>query len=262
MYTTPRRNAKPRGYGTPRSAYRTPKSYRGKRKMRSSYGGSRSLGRLIGAGRNYARHTFVRSSYHTNYITCHGAAGTTLWDFSLAFALSQITANSSVSGTVTSTVPFNNISDLTALFEEFRIRKVKVTLIPNWDTHAPTAGATGTMINDPANMVPSIYYVVDHDDNATVPMLSLMQMQGVKMHFDRKPLQYTFTPKPMLLAATSSSLAVGARPGSSSTWLDIDNNTTPYNALKFTIRTGDLGGLNALNWDLKVDYVIECKGVR
>lgn len=260
MYSTPRRNAKPRGFKSPRSAYRTPKSY-SRRRLRS-YGGSRSLGRLIGAGRNYARHTFVRSTYHTNYIQCQGSPGTTLWDFSLSFALSQITANSSVGGTVNASVPFNNITDLQSLFEEYRIRKVKVTLIPNWDTHAPVPGVTGTMVDNPSTMVPSIYYVADFDDNATVPMLRLMEMQGVKMHFDRKPLSYTFSPKPMMLAASNASLAVTSRPGSPMTWLDIDSTTTPYQAFKFTIRTGDLLGTETLNYDLKVDYVLECKGIR
>lgn len=233
-----------------------------KRVKRSYRKPGMGLGRLIGAGRNYARHTFVRSSFHNNFITLTNTASptATLWDFSLAFCLRQIEANSSIGSTVAAVTPFNNITDLTNLFEEYRIKRVRVTLIPHFDNHSPTDITLTT--SDPATMTPQIYYVADADDNATVPMQNLMQMQGVKMHFARAPLSYSWSPKPVLIAAGNSSLAVTNRPGPASTWLDIDSNTTPYNALKFTIRTGQLQLNQDINFDMKVDYVIECKGIR
>lgn len=252
-YTTPRRNAKPRGSRTPRSAYKR-RSYTPVRRIRTS--------KRLALGRNYGRHTFVRSMYQENFVLCAGGTTNTIWDFGLGFCLSNIESQVSVPGTIPTgpNTAFNNITDIVNLFEEYRIKKVRVTLIPHWNV---SDTVNQTALND-AQLIPQIFYVFDQDDITPVAMQQLMQMQGVKMAMLDKPITMSFAPKPQQLAAggVGGGAAIVQRAGNNNLWLDCDAVNTPYYGLKFNIRTGAAPtGIN-FAWDVKIDYVIECKGIR
>lgn len=256
-YTTPRRNAKQRfGARTPRSAYKA-RGYK-YRTMRA-YG----TGKRLGVGRNFARHSFVRSTYQQNFITLTGGTSNTIWDFALGFCASNIVSQTSVPGTIPTgpNTPTNSIADFQNLFEEYRITNVKVTLIPHFD-NSDLLNAN-ISANDP-QMIPQIYYVYDSDDVAPIPMPQLMQMQGVKMHFDRSPLVMNFKPKPQQLMAggVGGGTAIAERPASNKLWLDMDAVNTPYYGIKFNIRTGDFPSGITMAWDVKVDYSFQCRGIR
>lgn len=217
----------------------------------------------LGFGRNYARHSFVRSTYQQNFVTLPGGTTNTIWDFALGFCASNIESNVSVGGTIPTgpNTPTTSILDFQTLFEEYRISNVKVTLIPHFNV-SDTLNANASA-NDP-QMIPQIYYVYDCDDISVAPMPTMMQMQGVKMHFDTKPLTFSFKPKPQMLAAggVGGGAAVVQRPGSNKAWLDMDAVNTPYYGMKFNIRTGDIPVGITYAWDIKVDYTFQCRGIR
>lgn len=218
------------------------------------------ISKRLALGRNYARHSFVRSMYQENFITLAGGTTNTIWDFALGFCLSNIQANVSVLGTAAPTTPFNNVSDFVNLFEEYRIKKVKVTLIPHFNVSDFVNQNTG---NDP-QLIPQIFYIYDSDDIVPLPQQQLMQMQGVKMAMFNKPLVCEFQPKPQMLAAggVGGGAAIVERPGNANMWLDMEGQNTPYYGLKFNIRTGAAPAGITYAYDIKVDYTIECKGIR
>lgn len=252
------RKSKPQGWLTVRPAYKSRA-----RSARRRYPRRTGISKRLGMSRNFATHRFVRSTYQANFIQLAGGTTNTIWDFGLGFCASNIESQVSVLGTIPTgpNTPTNPITDFVNLFEEYRITNVKITLIPHFDNS--DLNHAGVSPDDP-QLLPQIYYLVDYDDIVPLPMPALMQMQGVKMHFDNKPLVINCKPKPQQLMSggVGGGAAIVERPASNKLWLDMDAVNTPYYGIKLNIRTGNLPSGITMAWDAKFDYTFECRGIR
>lgn len=160
-------------------------------------------------------------------------AGTYANGFSLSFALGQS----------------QNYTDFTALFDRYKLTGAKVTFL--YQISEATAGG--------AQVLPTINYGVDYDDNAPPTSLDVMkQKQNTKRRILTANRPYSIFVKPRHLntvldagGATSNVLS------STSGWLNCENPNVPHQGLKFWIQDLYSGGSTTTTIQSKLDISIQ-----
>lgn len=181
---------------------------------------------------NQAIHYFKRS----DYISGFAVASSTADQFgALVFSIAQL----------------HDVSDFTNLFDQYQIRKVRVSIIPRANSSdAGTGTTTGQSMG--------VFSCIDYDDNTALTSLDeIMDYQNVKM--TRSTQQHVRTFVPRLRNAVVGSLGVIAYGNNRNTWIDTNATTVPYFGMKTCFQQLPNG---TQIYDLKVDYWLAFRNVR
>lgn len=137
--------------------------------------------------------------------------------------------------------------EFTALFDEYKINAVKVTIFPRGNSAENTTG-NGSRV----------FSIVDYDDSTAPSGLNeLLQYPGVKSTALTQPhVRYIKTPK--VASAVYQSALVTAY-GARSMWLDCASSTIPHYGVKFWCNGTNSG---TVILDLQIDYFVSFRGVR
>nr|WPR18745.1 MAG: capsid protein [Owegonang virus 22] len=148
------------------------------------------------------------------------------------------------------------VSDFTALYDQYQIKAVKVTLMPKYDT-ATQVVSSGTVPNS-AHAMNRVISCIDYDDNTALTSIGdALQYQNHKMTKGiRDHSRYL---KPRCLLEAYGGIGLTHYMPRKNQWIDVANITTPHYGLKWIITQSP--GI-ALSYDMKVDYYIACKNVR
>jgi len=156
-----------------------------------------------------------------------------------------------------------NVSEFVNLFDNYRVRGVKITIkmVSNPDAQSIVGSATTNVY---ANYFPTLWWTTDEDD---VNLVTLVQMReyAKARHRVLKPNQeISIFVRPKPLQAMFKGLTTGYALGKASQWLDLANADIPLYGVKLVI---DYEGMttSALNpWYFKFNtkYYFETKTVR
>jgi len=138
----------------------------------------------------------------------------------------------------------SNAAAFVALFDQYRIRAIRLTFLPR------TNVVSGTAYNPP------LYTVIDYDDTATLGTRSAMtQRDCCTVTQVYESLQRTFTPHIAVAAysGTFTSYANEVAP-----WLDCGSPSIQHYGLKWFI---DSCATPAPLWDVEIEYWIEFRNV-
>ena len=167
-----------------------------------------------------------------------------------------------------------NVSEFVSLYDQYRINKIKYTVIPNWsglDGGSIPVGNAGGGANFywPLGQ-PNIHSVIDHDDaNVLTNVTDLMQYSTYRRTVGSRQHSRYFTP------CVNTQLYASATTGGSTPagikykeWIDLTARDVPHFGLKFLMDPGPIadngtqfGSTNAF-CRVYVTYYFECRGVR
>lgn len=143
-----------------------------------------------------------------------------------------------------------NYNEFVNLFDQFRIRKIKLTITPTFNSND---------MNTRNESIKTIRYVIDAND-ASVPTTEneLLEYQNSKMFMTNKQQKISFVPAVQMMSYKTA--VTTAYCPKKDQWLNTTDATTPHYAIKFffpaisvTVNT---------TWVIYADYYIECKNVK
>lgn len=143
-----------------------------------------------------------------------------------------------------------NISQLTSVFDQYRIRGIKFTLIPQFNTNQLSVSTA---------KAPDMYLVRDYDDNAQPTDLNLLRnYESCKMVSPLKGITMAFRPNIALAAYGAGAFSSYANQKSG--WIDCGNTAVAHYGVKCGIAPALTGFIPS--YTLKVWYMLEFKSVR
>lgn len=147
-----------------------------------------------------------------------------------------------------------NVSEFTALYDQYRINKIKVVFVP---------ALSGMDANAPSTQyyMPNLHSVVDYDD-ATAPtsMAQLFQYPRLKRTRGLRDHKQYFSPAVSVEVYQSGiSTSYSAK---WKQWLDLASTSVPHYGVKYGIDPGNPAGGNQWAWRPYVTFYFSCKGVR
>lgn len=202
------------------------------RRRRAFRRGARRFPRMLRAIRPLGRqYYFTRSCTAPALQT--SSAGTTY--YAMYFQLNQLP----------------NYTEFTNLFDEYMIRKVRVTFV---NTACSTiTGADQVAGRNP----PTLYYVIDYDDASAPPNVdAMLQYPGVRYVnslFRRK--SFVLRPKAQAVVY-SAGTATGSR---TNMWIDCSTPEVPHYGMKFALTAAPNG---LIYYTVFVRYQLVFRGVR
>jgi len=183
----------------------------------------------------------------------------------------------SVNGTFLAKNFSHNFADLIeytefgALFETYRIEKVKITfqLITNPDAiqnlNPGQQSVNGGLIQA-ANWFPKLWYCVDKDGGTTETLNTMRERQGVRCKVLRPNAMFSISYRPMCRVRTYQVTGGTESSGYSpkSVKIDMADVNVPHYGLNTIVDTMDEDPLNACPFKIRVDTRItfSCYGVR
>lgn len=155
-------------------------------------------------------------------------------DFQINFAASVSNVNIGGVGIYGPNTP--NASELSALFDQYRIVGVTVRIDWSYNSYPVSSGQS---------VAPILYYVADYDDSGGAIVTDLLQYPGVQTHSFMEngynPLICHIKPKPLRdIASTGLLTAYG--PMTTAPWIRTSDMTTPHYGLKFCASQFSIGG--------------------
>lgn len=155
-----------------------------------------------------------------------------------------------------SNVPNN--SEFTALYDQYRINGVKVTVIPRGNTAEITASSGASTVYQGQST--GVFSVIDYDD--TTPLANIneaCQYQNMKM--TRATQQHTryLVPRFNLQGITNQGTGATGSMMNTRGWIDCTQINVPHFGLKWAFQQN----VNYnLSYDVKIDYYLAFKNVR
>lgn len=207
----------------------------------------RATARLTRRPRITARgvHTFSRYCASTDPIECNGVykAG------SIVTSLSQLVQS----------------SDFTNLFDQYRIRRVIVSIqmINNPDAVTVLNGQGSGLPFNPSNWYPKIWYIPDYDGGSDETISSIKERQGVRCKIFRPntAVRFSFVPKCRVLTY-STSTSTGYAP--KNIMVDMTDTAVEHFGIKYVIDTNQQDPQNEYPFKFVIEkkLVFSCYGVR
>lgn len=138
-----------------------------------------------------------------------------------------------------------DVSELSNLFDYYRITGVQITIIP----HENVADYGGT------NGIATLFTVPDHND-ATTPASTSAMLQYPKCRISmlNKPVKFFIKPRTAVLDASNGNSMQQLKFGQ---WVAMDSSGVDHYGVKFGVQTP-----SASNFDVYFKYYIECKNPR
>lgn len=153
-----------------------------------------------------------------------GIDGYPYYDMQLVFNIGSV--NWRIGGTSIYTDVLPNVTELTSLFDQWRLRSVVVRVdVP--------LGLSNSLAS--ASISPLVMYAPDYDDSGSAVKADLLQYPQMKVHSFLKdgytPLMFEFHPKPLRdIAGSGVSTVYG--PMSYAPWIRTSETTTPHYGIK------------------------------
>lgn len=168
------------------------------------------------------------------YYGTQGWFNTGASDFQIQFACSS--SNINIGGVAVFGPTTPNASELSNLFDQWRMKSVTVRIDWNYNAYPVSSGNA---------VAPLLYYVADYDDGGSATAFNLCEYPGVQTHSflenGYRPLIVKLQPKPLRdVASTGILTAYG--PMTTCPWLRTADLTTPHYGLKFAASQFSLGG--------------------
>lgn len=142
-----------------------------------------------------------------------------------------------------------NFTDFTSLFDQYKIRNMKVTLIPRY-SETPIATGVGTSLGS------SVITVLDRDDDTAPTSINdlcqytnMRQTKGGKNHMR----SWRPTVKVPVLGLSGTDYSVKSAP-----WIDAASTDVKHYGLKYAIEQGS----GAVVYDIKVEFNFLCKNTK
>lgn len=156
-----------------------------------------------------------------------GIDGYPYWDIQITFNIGSV--NWRIGGTSIYTDSLPNVTELTNLYDQWRLARVVVRLdVP--------LGLSNSLAS--SNVTPLVFYAPDYDDTGSAVKADLMQYPQVKVHSFLKdgytPLMFEFNPKPLRDVA-GSGVSTSYGPMSWAPWIRTADTTTPHYGIKMFI---------------------------
>lgn len=128
---------------------------------------------------------------------------------------------------------FSGFADYAAVFDSYRLKKIRATFIPNVNTHSLTGMVAGTL------RVAPIVTVIDYDDsNIPSSIDELLQFSTSKVQQPFQPFALEFKPRPAT-ALYAGGVTPGYAQASPNTWIDCANDDVSHYGMKWgSIATG------------------------
>lgn len=145
----------------------------------------------------------------------------------------------------------NSISgytDMTALFDSYRIPFVQVVFTPQYNMAA---------VNNQSNLItPNLYTAIDLDDNSSPGSISALQEYATcKMtRFDRTQTR-SFKPYAAKALYSGTFVSFGMEDG----WIDCASPSVQWYGIKYGIEGGATGQTNLQSWKVNFIYFVEMK---
>jgi hypothetical protein len=177
-------------------------------------------------------------------------------DLTLTFALDSTTQWQA--GVVLQTTSNPGASDLTALFDLYRIDEVEVTMM----------FASNVSQVDGDFALPTIFVAEDPDSHETTSQSQILQygnVRTIQLGSNRNQAGYTFRikPRPVRVSLNRDGTTNVNTADMSEPWFSCDDPGAEYNALKFVMYTTGLTGITNLGVvSFIVRYFISCKRTR
>lgn len=152
----------------------------------------------------------------------------------------------------------SNVSEITNLFDNYRIKNVIVKVMPQFNSSDVLIGATGYAA------LPTMHYTIDQDD-ATIPSNRTAVLENSyckSVRLDR-PFSIVIKPRAQNVIATTAGAASGGMLPSGQ-WLDSATQTVPHYGLKFWMddwNTVTSASPSQPCVKFIVTYTLECKNV-
>lgn len=156
-----------------------------------------------------------------------------------------------------------NYTDLTNLYEQYRIDKIVFKLVP-FATMVTTAGADAVST---AGMM--VHYCLDYDDTTTPPasaagISTMREKQGYRVRNiyqgAGRPIVVTWVPRIHTNAATDGSVV--AKQPKSKQWIDTDDEDVPHYGVKFIVESVSPGIVRQLFFKVEAKYYVSLKGTQ
>lgn len=185
--------------------------------------------------------------------------------FRRRYVVANITSSTSAVGVQTnaagamtfSMAGLPNATEFTALFDQYKIMKVKLDFIPFGDTvNLPISTMTGTTaLTSPGG---PLITAIDYDDNLIPGAASdLLQYQASKVTPVPKRLKMSLRPK-FATEVYRSGIATGY--GARSGWLDCANSDIPHYGVKYWMNAPSASS-SSFSYQVWAEVTIACKGV-
>lgn len=141
-----------------------------------------------------------------------------------------------------------NLGPFTALYDQYRIRKVVWQLIPKFNVSEVSTGATA------GGNLPMIATCIDYDDSNTPAAFGdIIQRQNAKLHRSKIISRVLKPCANFVVDATTGALAVKQSP-----WLDITNVSVPHYGIKLGITSTQVD----MDFEVVVKYYLQFRQVR
>lgn len=149
----------------------------------------------------------------------------------------------------------------TAIFDQYRIVKVKTHFVPVMSEVQVKPWDDTTTVTGSVNAIPMIAYVIDRDDSAAGgDYTELSNRQGAVVKKGVQPHTITFRPTRLTMVYKSSSTTGYKVDRNIGDWLDCANADIPHYGLKYSFQTATpKGAYQYRHW---TDYVIEWRARR
>lgn len=130
-----------------------------------------------------------------------------------------------------------NVSEITSLFDNYRIRAVKIDIMATFNSgESYINSAPGVSQTSTVGIIPTMHYTIDHDD-ATAPTNVVMVMENSYAKSKRMDRPFSIVIKPraqQMIGTTAGASAVGGILPSS-TWIDNAATNVNHYGLKFWV---------------------------
>lgn len=183
-------------------------------------------------------------------------------DLAMSFNLTGVVIGAALNGgaqTALSTAVLPNSTEFTTLFDQYKIRRVKIEM---------RYANNNSSINSPSTSLPLFYYANDFDDAVSLTQTALQQFQGCKTTMlgtgAKEYTQHSLVPKP-LVQLYESAVSTGYSNPAKPIWIDCNDATAPHygfklcwdNAMNIAVTDTNIGQISFI-----FTYIIECKNSR
>jgi len=231
---------------------------RGRRRYRSSSMGSGQYAMATGspAGRRSRGTSMARYRRTVRVQGSHTFSRSKLMD---TISINGVIKSENLEYTFTQMVGYEEFS---ALFENYRITKIKVTFqLINNPNHTLALNNAG--VNTPTNWFPKIWYTVDHDGGSDETLSTMKERQGVKCRILKPDSTITVSFKPMCRTLSyKTSTTEGFAP--KNIRLDMADVTVPHYGLLYLIDTNGIDPSDTYPFKVAMEtkFYFTCRGVR
>lgn len=149
-------------------------------------------------------------------------------------------------------------TEITSLFDKYRIKGIKATFMPRVNVLRITDLGAGTTT---VTTSPPIFSVIDYDD-ATAPTnaAQLHEYENCKVHNEFKPWSVFFRPR-IAMATYGGGAFTSYGTGPAGLWIDAASPSVEYYGLKIATAEYAIGNnlTNDIYWDVIFKVYIQCK---